>query len=287
MPVIHLFRLITGKAVERGAVRGNGCGEYCNSDVRTWASAFHMNCEGCQEDLSRFLDGELDETQAANVRTHLSLCAECARLCEDFASILDSCKFEDLADDAAPSLNTNALWCRISNTLEAEIKPEPQVESAPEPRGFFARVWNFSFSQAAAGVLAVALISSLLTVVGIRNYFQPSGEDFTSRTDESQTTFEKLLSKVGLTDTPQAARQKRLQEQQAAIDYWNQRVQARRAMWDDNLRRGFDRNLQAIDQAVFEYKQTLEQNPDDELSGEMLDSVMNEKMNLLREFSEL
>ena len=57
-------------------------------------------------------------------------------------------------------------------------------------------------------------------------------------------------------------------------------------------RRGFrvveaENGLQAIDQAVFEYKQTLEQDPEDELSGEMLDSVMNEKMNLLREFSEL
>lgn len=245
-----------------------------------------MNCEGCQENLSQFLDGELEETQAANVRTHLSLCADCAGLCEDFASILDNCKFEELADEA-PSLNTNALWCRISNTLESEIKPEPIPEPEPEPKGFFARVWSLSFSQATAGVLAVALISSLLTVVGIRNYFQPSTDDFTSRSGESQTTFEKLLSKVGLTDTPQAARQKRLQEQQTAIDYWNQRVQARRAMWDDNLRRGFDRNLQAIDQAVFEYKQTLEENPEDELSGEMLDSVMNEKMNLLREFSEL
>ena len=53
------------------------------------------------------------------------------------------------------------------------------------------------------------------------------------------------------------------------------------------LRRGFDRNLQAIDQAVYEYTNTLEQNPEDELSGEMLDSVLNEKVNLLREFSEL
>lgn len=236
--------------------------------------------------MSLFLDGELEETQAANLRTHLSLCADCAKLCEDIASILDNCKLEELADEAA-ALNTNALWCRISNTIEAEIKPEPKIETPPEPRGFFSRVWNLSISQAAAGVAFIALISSLLTVVGIRNYFQPTGDDFTSRSADSQTTFEKLLSKVGLTDTPQAARQKRLQEQQAAIDYWNQRVQARRAMWDDNLRRGFDRNLQAIDQAVFEYKQTLEQNPEDELSGEMLDSVMNEKMNLLREFSEL
>jgi hypothetical protein len=31
----------------------------------------------------------------------------------------------------------------------------------------------------------------------------------------------------------------------------------------------------------------LEQDPEDDLSGEMLDSVLNEKMNLLRDFSDL
>lgn len=232
--------------------------------------------------MSLFLDGELEETQTASVRTHLSLCGDCAKVCEDLAAILDTCKLDELCDEVIPP-NPNALWCRISNTIEAELKPEIAPEPAPKRR----RVWNLSFAQAASGVLAIAIISSLLTVIGIKNYFQPTGEDFTSRSGESQTTFEKFLSKVGLADTPQSARMKRLKEQQAAIEYWNQRVQARRAMWDENLRRGFDRNLQAIDQAVYEYTTTLEQNPEDELSGEMLDSVMTEKMNLLREFSEL
>ena len=249
----------------------NKCGLLCK-----------MDCEVCQEYLSLFLDGELEESHAADIRTHLSLCIECAKVCEDFAAILDTCKLDDLGDEVVPP-NPNALWCRISNTIEAELKSE----ISPEPPQKRRRVWNLSFAQVASGVLAIAIISSLLTVVGIKNYFQPTGDDFTSRSGESQTTFEKLLSKVGLTDTPQSARMKRLKEQQAVIEYWNQRVQVRRAMWDENLRRGFDRNLQAIDQAVYEYTTTLEQNPDDELSGEMLDSVMTEKMNLLREFSEL
>lgn len=234
-----------------------------------------------------FLDGELGEAQAASVRIHLTVCEDCARVCEDFAAILDSCKLEELNGDDLPP-NPNALWCRISNTIEAEVKPEKTLDPARQPsRGILGRVWNLSLGQAAAGVLAIALVSSLLTIVGIKNYFQPTGDDFTSRSVDSQSTFEKILSRIGLTDTPQSARAKRFKEQQALIDYWNNRVQARRAMWDDNLRRGFDRNLQAIDQAVYEYTTTLEQNPDDELSGEMLDSVMNEKMNLLREFSEL
>jgi hypothetical protein len=245
-----------------------------------------MNCTDCQGNLSQFLDGELDEKSASSIRTHLALCIECAKLCEDFASILDSCKLDDLSE-ASVDLNANALWCRISNTLESEIKPITETKVEEVPRGFFSRVWNLSISQAATGVAVIALLSSLLTFAVIRGYSEPTGADFTSRSAETQTTFEKLLSKVGLSDTPQQAREKRLQEQQATIDYWNGRVQARRVMWDDNLRRGFDKNLQAIDQAVFEYTKSLEENPEDELSGEMLDSVLNEKMNLLREFSEL
>ena len=50
-----------------------------------------MNCEQCQELISAFLDNELDSTASLNVQTHLTVCAECAAICEDFASLLDFC----------------------------------------------------------------------------------------------------------------------------------------------------------------------------------------------------
>jgi hypothetical protein len=242
-----------------------------------------MNCTECQENISSYLDGELDETGAANMRTHLSVCAGCAKLCEDFSVILDSCR-ENVPSEIIPP-NSQALWCRINNLIESEIKPEPVVE---EPKkGWFARGWNLTFSQAGAGVLAVAMISSLLTIVGIRNYFEPSGDDFTSRSTASQTTLEKVFSKIGLTDTPQQARERRIKEQQAAIDYWTRRVHERRGQWDAKMRDAFDRNLNLIDESVSEYTNILQENPDDELTGEMLDTVLNDKMDLLREFSDL
>ena len=43
----------------------------------------------------------------------------------------------------------------------------------------------------------------------------------------------------------------------------------------------------AYDQAIQDYTTILQKNPQDDLSGEMLDSAMNEKMNLLRAFAEL
>lgn len=239
-----------------------------------------MNCGECQESISIFLDGELDENRAAAIRSHFALCADCAKLCEDFAAILETCR------DAAPAEiippNSQALWCRINNLIETEIKPEPKTEE--QARGGF---WRFSFLQAGSAVIGIALISSLLTTVAIRNYIEPSGDDFTSRSNASQTTFEKVLSKVGLTDTPQQARERRVREQQAVIDYWNQRVSNRRAQWDVKIREAFDRNLNEIDQAVHEYTLILQNDPQDELSGEMLDSALSEKMNLLREFSDL
>src|SRR5215213_8911976 len=112
-----------------------------------------MNCEECQESISAFLDCDLDDVASNAVRKHLALCSPCAKVCEDFAAIVDSCRVDSPAEIVPPN------------------------------------------AQAVAGFAGVAIISSLLTIVGIRNYFEPVGEDFTSRSASSQTTFEKLMSK--------------------------------------------------------------------------------------------
>jgi hypothetical protein len=244
-----------------------------------------MNCEECQDLISLFLDNELDQRVSADVQAHLTLCPPCAKLCEDFAVILETCSETSPADIVPP--NSQALWCRINNIIENEVKNAPRAETEEPRKTWFSRGWRFTFSQVGAAVVGIALISSLLTIVAIRNYVEPSGADTTSRSAASQTTFEKVLSKVGLTETPQQARERRIREQQAAIDYWTRRVSARRAQWDARMRDAFDRNLYVIDESVSEYNQILEQNPDDELSGEMLNAVLDEKMNLLRAFSDL
>ena len=239
-----------------------------------------MNCDECKDLISVFMDNELEESRAVAVRMHLAVCPDCARVCEDFASILDVCTTESPSELIPP--NSQALWCRINNIIESEVKPSaPPVE---KPRG---RFWQLSFVQVTAAVLGIAVISSLLTVVAIKNYVQPEAVDFTTSSAATQTTFEKVLSRVGLMETPQQARDRRLKEQQAAIDYWNARVQTRRIQWDRTTRDAFDRNLQAIEDSVNDYTMILQQDPDDELSGEMLDSVLNDKMNLLRDFSDL
>ena len=240
-----------------------------------------MNCDDCNNLISVFMDDELDAARADEVRTHLALCGDCAKLFTDFATILNVCNTEPSSEILPP--NSQALWCRINNLIESEIKAEAP---APEPeKGGF---WQFSFTQIASAVLCVAVVSSLLTVVAIRNYMRPPDADhLATRSSATQTPFEKVLSKVGLMETPQQARERKLKEQQAAIQYWNDRVQVRRAQWDRTTRDAFDRNLNVIDEAVYEYTLILQRDPEDELSGEMLDSVLNDKMNLLRDFADL
>lgn len=243
-----------------------------------------MNCEQCQQLISVYLDNELEKEISFNVQMHLALCAECAKVCEDFAMIVDFCETEDFLPP-----NSKALWCRINNLIETEIKPETaqEINKPQTKQGFFARIWNnrwqLTISQMFSAVLGIALISSLLTVVGIKNY--SSHAEFTA--NSAPTIFERALSKVGLVETAQQARENRIRAQQTTIDYWNNRVEARKVQWDAHLREAFDRNLNEIDQVVFEYDKILQENPQDELSGEMLDSALNEKVELLREFADL
>jgi Putative zinc-finger len=247
-----------------------------------------MNCEHCQQLISVFLDNELGEPNSTSVREHLAVCEACSKVCEDLAMIMDFCQLE--ADEAVVPPNPQALWCRINNVIESEVQAEIVKENKEKANaevaqtGWLPRRWNFSFMQVASAVLGIALISSVLTIIGIRNF---TAVDNDISVNSQPTLFEKVLSKVGLMETPQQKRERVLKERESAIDYWNKRVEARRAQWNTNLRDAFDRNLNEINQSVNEYTQILQENPQDELSGEMLDSALDEKMELLREFSEL
>jgi len=235
-----------------------------------------MNCDECKNLISAFMDDELDEQTTADVAAHIAVCEICARCYEEMSSILDVFTSESPSELLPP--NSKALWCRINNIIESESKAVPPPIERSKGR--------FSFWQVAGVVIFVALVSSVLTVVAIRSYVQPAAGDLAMRSP-AQTLLDKALSKIGLVETPQQARERRLKEQQAAIEYWNARVQARREQWDRMTRDAFDRNLQVIDESVNDYTMILQQDPEDELSGEMLDSVLNDKMNLLRDFSDL
>ena len=53
------------------------------------------------------------------------------------------------------------------------------------------------------------------------------------------------------------------------------------------MREVFDRNMRVIDQAVANSLDELKRNPHDEISEQMLNESLNDKLALLKEFSDL
>lgn len=246
-----------------------------------------MNCGSYQNLISAFLDGELDAETWAAVEDHMTSCEDCSSVYSDFSAILEFCG-ESLADEKGPS-NSHALWCRINNVIESEVA-DPQGSQAeefdlPPRRGFWHDTMNMSAGQIASVIMGVALVSSLLTVVAFKNYI--SASEAVTGADIQPTVFEKVLAQLGMAEDAGSRNERRIREQKEAIEYWKSRVEVRRASWNDETRLVFDRNLGEIDKAVTEYSRLLQENPQDTISNEMLDSALKEKMELLREFSEL
>jgi hypothetical protein len=240
-----------------------------------------MNCDDCKALITALMEEDLDETRAESMRLHLADCFTCGQVCEEVAAIVDVATIE--GEDLLGDHHSKQMWCRINNVIESEQTPLSQ-QNVPEmpKRG----LWHLSFLQLVSGLACIAIVSSLLTVVAIRNYYEPAATDSLAKST-SRGFVDRVLMKVGLAETPEQQLERRIRERQATIDYWNARVQQRRNQWDAQTRAAFDRNLREIDDSLGEYQMILQRDPEDDLTVEMMDSVLNEKTELLRDFSDL
>ena len=232
-----------------------------------------MNCEKCQDLISDFLDGALGHEDQSTLNSHLEECLGCADVRQDLESVVGFCRTQRGQYEAPP--NEKALWLRIRNVLESEAKP---VAATPVPAGrnfwtsWVSRSWELSFPQLAAAAAAIVLVVSLSTAVGLRRW-EGGGPASTSPP-----------AGVGLSA---ANLRNRVSQQQQSIAYWNERVEFNKARWNPQMRETFDRNLKVIDDAVNDSFDALSKNPHDEVSEEMLNAALNEKLSLLKEFAEL
>jgi anti-sigma factor RsiW len=232
-----------------------------------------MNCEKCQDLISDFLDGSLSHEDQTTLNAHLEECLGCADVRNDLQSIVGFCR-SHRGEYAAPP-NAKALWLRIRNMIETGAS----AVAAEAPRRNFwsnwvGRSWELSFPQLAAAAAAIILVVSLTTVVGLRRF--QSGDAAKTVAAAPET-----LSLAA------ASVHERVAKQQQLISYWNQRVEYNKARWSPEMRETFDRNLAVIDQTVNESMNSLTQNPHDDVSEEMLNAALNEKLSLLKEFAEL
>jgi hypothetical protein len=232
-----------------------------------------MNCEMCQELIGDLVDGSLSREDESTLNLHLQECLGCDEVRRDLESIVAFCRTHRGEYSAPP--NENALWLRIRNVIEAEnpsraANSAVQTERGKSWRDWFGHTWELSLPQLAGLVAALVLVVSVVTAVGV------------SRWDDSSAR----VTSPGVETSATNVRD-RLWQQRQAIEYWNQRVEVNKARWSQDMRDTFDRNLKVIDQAVNDSLSELNKNPHDEVSEEMLNAALNEKLALLREFSDL
>jgi hypothetical protein len=235
-----------------------------------------MNCEKCQELISDFVDRTLSREDEATLNLHFEECLGCADVRNDLESVVSFCRTQRGQYDVPP--NERALWLRIRNTLEATDGAASPAHSTPKGRqGFWSRFsgrsWQLSLPQLAGSVAAIAVIVSLTTAVGLRR-----------RMDNGSNGTPAAVVGPAI---PGFNLDNRMWQQQQAINYWNTRIATNKARWSPQMRDTFDRNLNVIDQAVNDSLKELNKNPHDEVSEEMLNAALNEKIALLKEFSEL
>jgi hypothetical protein len=129
--------------------------------------------------------------------------------------------------------------------------------------------WELSLPQLTAAAVAIVLLVSLTTVVGVRRW--------QAAVPVAQTDAVNSVTNLD----------ERFAQRQQAINYWNQRVELNKARWSAEMREVFDRNMSVIEQTVATSLEELKKNPHDEISEQMLNESLNDKLALLKEFSDL
>jgi hypothetical protein len=229
-----------------------------------------MNCDQCQELIQDLIDGSISQRDEFILNTHLKECLDCDSVRQDLTSIVSYCHLHRGEYEAPP--NTQALWLRIHNVIEAENGTRV-VAQAGTRQSFLGRLmnhtWELSLPQLAASAVAIVLLVSLTTVVGLRRWGQDGVSPLVPQAQASSSVNDRVW------------------QRQQTINYWNQRVELNRARWSPEMRETFDRNMKVIDEAVANSLNELNRNPHDEVSEQMLNESMNQKLALLKDFSDL
>jgi hypothetical protein len=233
-----------------------------------------MNCQNYQDLLSDFIEGSLTPEDHHDVGAHLNACGVCTEARNDLDAIMGFCLEHRREYEAVP--NERALWLRISNMIEAEL-PAHSQSTIPANAGWWFRLmnrsWQLSFPQLAATAAAMILVVSMFAVIGLRGFGFVGGSGYQA---------------AGLVPNLSGANVRdRYRSQQEVIAYWNERVELNKARWNPEMRETFDKNMSVIDAAVNDSMHQLTQNPHDEVSEEILNAALNDKVELLKEFAAL
>ena len=127
-----------------------------------------MKCEACLPLLEEYIDSELSERDATQVRAHLITCASCANELDTLSAEQEVYLRYDRALEVSPS-----MW----NTVAGVIAQESQLIVSRPPLSLRQRVAGLfvmpSFGVSFAGAMAVLIVAAVMGLAYLNTYRQP------------------------------------------------------------------------------------------------------------------
>ena len=276
-----------------------------------------MNCERCQIELEDFLYGELDDTRAAQVRTHLAACASCAAVRDELAGEQEV--FTQFYEQTAVAPSA-ALWDAIHTRIGAEpitIKP-PASEEGRQSAWLELASLSWLLRPVVWRQIAFALVLIALSVAATLFFLKRDEEgrqDIATKatpTPQVSATItpppmppREIAQAPPALSTPkpkqaapprivrplndqqlmdqQVARATR--EYQKAITLLNQAVDKRKGSLDPNLFKQYEASLALIDNSIAASRRALRERPDDLAAGQFLLAAYAKKVELMQDMA--
>ena len=220
-----------------------------------------MECRQIVDSLSSYLDGLLPDTEAGQIERHLASCAPCQTVKLELSEICTAAR--DLPLHTPP----RALWTRVSNVIEADIREghAATTRALPKPSAwerFKTRNFTFSLPQiVGAGALAVALVGFSSV-----SFYRQYNSVLTLRGMQTAAIFaEEANLKIDL-------------------DRKLEGIKTQMNAWDPQQRANFDQRWRNLEDSLQKCRLALQANPRDEAHQAMLRSLYQEKRQMLEDF---
>jgi hypothetical protein len=224
-----------------------------------------MNCSECQDLISDFIDGDLEEPQRAIVGMHIESCRECYSVHQDLEQIVQ------VSRDLPLLVPQNTLWQQIEQEIQELTDPSYRRPSR------WQRFWGYQLTISMPQLTSAVV--GLTALFFLANSFAYLPQRALSLSNPGQTTVvaQPVNHDMNLTEAELAG----------AIDRLGHTVNQRRSSWDPELQQLFDRNVAIVDRSLNDCRQLVQRNPKDQVAHEMLIIAYQEKLRLFEQFASL
>jgi hypothetical protein len=236
-----------------------------------------IDCEELESLLSLYLEGEADDAERLAVERHAAGCAHCAALLSDVKAIVRE------AGALSALTPSHDLWPGIEARIQPDVVPLSAARAGKELRVQRASP-RWSTARLAAAAAALVASTAGITYVATthadsaRSAFA-SGPATTSRAPDDQGA-SASSSPRGAVRNASALSSEQLYDQEIA--HLQTIVHERRSLLDTTTIAVIQRNLAIIDSAIAQSRAALAADPNSRFLNEQLNSVLGQKVELLR-----